>query len=158
MAELLGLSLPGIGELQLDVSIAFLGLAQFAVASANARFSRLLRKTLDGSGKLTRVEEVLTPVELLRVVGRPGASLVLVDGDLPDLETWLDAVRSRPPDSRVVVVGTSPDPGTIAAVISQGADGYILASVEDDDFAAALEIAAGGHLYTTSLPLLVTER
>jgi DNA-binding NarL/FixJ family response regulator len=84
--------------------------------------------------------------ELLTLVDDVHPDVVLTDLAMPDLDgvTATSELRSRHPESAVVVLTMLGDDASVAAAIAAGAKGYVLKGAEGDAISRTIRAAAAG--------------
>jgi two-component system response regulator DevR len=112
---------------------------------------------LDRRDAFQVVAEAGTVAESIEQARRHVPDIVIMDVRLPDgsgIEACR-AIRAELPDTRVVMLTSSPDEEAVLSAIVAGASGYLLKQIRGRDLVAALEtVGAGGSL----LDPAVTER
>ena len=85
--------------------------------------------------------------EAVALAGQQDADVVLMDLRMPGMDgvEATRAVRSRRPDTAVVVLTTYTDDESILAALQAGAAGYLTKNASTDDIRRALEAAAAGQ-------------
>lgn len=117
---------------------------------------RGFRAMLAGEPWVTGVDEAGTAAEALRVSAAGRAPLVAMDIMLPDgngIELTERIVRERP-DTAVLILTMSDDPGLVSSALRAGARGYLLKHTDPDTVLDALRtVAAGGMVLGPSVAL-----
>jgi two-component system, NarL family, response regulator DevR len=112
---------------------------------------------LDRRDAFVVVAEAGTVAESIEQARRHLPDIVIMDVRLPDgsgIEACR-AIRAELPDTRVVMLTSTPDEEAVLSAIVAGASGYLLKQIRGRDLVAALEtVGAGGSL----LDPAVTER
>jgi DNA-binding NarL/FixJ family response regulator len=90
----------------------------------------------------------------LEILGETPADIVVIDLKLPgeDTPAVLREIRSRWPDTVVVVLSGSDDEGHIGQALASGAHAYIVKSTDLDDLVAAVRHALRPSIYFSRTP------
>lgn len=153
-AELTLISAPGSGasvrvEFPVRIRLVNVGLTgtRIAVADHHPLMLDGLRKLLSAEGAEV-VAAVTSASDLVAAVGEQQPELVLLDLAMPDGAsiTALQEIKQRNPDTAVVLLLTSDHDPMLAAALHAGADGYLLKSLDADQFFATLAKVAAREL------------
>ncbi|MCW8885562.1 MAG: response regulator [Motiliproteus sp.] len=87
--------------------------------------------------------------QCLKLIEEITPDMLMLDLNLPDGEgvKTLQQLCSTLPETAVVVLGNEQDAETAAAIMANGAAGFILSSLENDPLADALEQVLDGQVY-----------
>jgi DNA-binding NarL/FixJ family response regulator len=93
------------------------------------------------------VGEAADGAEALSLVASTRPDVVLMDLSMPVMDgvSATRAVRSRHPETRVVVLSSFADQGRVRDAITAGATGYVLKDCTPDELRSAVRAAADGH-------------
>jgi two-component system NarL family response regulator len=108
-----------------------------------------IREAIRPDEAIEVVAEVETWSQLLPAITATSPDVVLLDSDLtgaPQLVA-IDVIRQRQPNVKIVVLSDVADATYIHNVLSRGANGYILKSIDPADLASALRQTAEGVVY-----------
>jgi DNA-binding NarL/FixJ family response regulator len=85
--------------------------------------------------------------EAIEVVAVERPDVVLMDLSMPDVDgvQATEAIRSRHPECRVLVLTSFSDQSRIMAALNAGAEGYLLKDSDPDDIAAAIRSVHAGE-------------
>ena len=109
-----------------------------------------IRRALEADGGFTIVGEAHDAAELLPLVGRTDAEVVLLDFTMPGMSGFdcMDRLAKRyGTDLKIVVIGTESDPALIEAVFRHGAAGYVLKTVDVRDLGPSIRQALDGTAF-----------
>jgi DNA-binding NarL/FixJ family response regulator len=108
-----------------------------------------VRRVLELDGGFEVVAEVHSGPEVLPMVARTQPDVVLLDVRMPGLDglTGLDRLRIGHPDVHVVMCSMGSDPEQIQSAFARGASGYIVKSVDPNEFASAIRQAVEGTAF-----------
>ncbi|MFZ5917973.1 MAG: response regulator transcription factor [Chloroflexota bacterium] len=116
-----------------------------------------LRALIERHPNMEVVGEAGTAQEAVAQTGRLAPNVVVLDVRLPG-SNGLEAckrIKSRWPETRIIILTSFPDDEILFGAIAAGADGYVLKKVGSDDLIRALErVGRGENLLDPS----VTER
>lgn len=110
-------------------------------------FRRGLKALLAQDDRFEVTSEAADVGEALRCVGQHAPDLILLDNHLPGV-MGVDAIRGLrevAPASRVLMLTVSEDGQDLAAALRNGAQGYLLKTIEGDLLAEAIRRAARGE-------------
>jgi DNA-binding NarL/FixJ family response regulator len=102
-----------------------------------------IRRALASVDDIEIVGEAESGKQVVPLVLRTKPDIVLLDLRMPDLDglACLDAIRTRAPDVKVVVLSAFSDPEHIQNAFKRGATAYIVKSVNPLDLPSALRQA-----------------
>ena len=106
-----------------------------------------LRALLESRDNIEVVGEAGTVEDGIRRVGFDSPDVVVMDVRLPD-GSGVDAcreIRSRFPDTQVLILTSYADEEALVAAIQAGAAGYVLKRIDGDDLVRSVERAAQGE-------------
>jgi len=108
-----------------------------------------IRRALASVEDIEVVGEAQTGSQVMPLVLRTDPDVVLLDLRMPELDglACLDAIRSRAPKVKVVVLSAFSDPEHIQSAFSHGATAYIVKSVNPVDLPSALRQAVEETVY-----------
>jgi DNA-binding NarL/FixJ family response regulator len=108
-----------------------------------------IRAALADSDDLEIVGESSRGTEVLPLINRLHPDVVLLDIRMPGMDglACLELIRKRFPEVKVVVLSVYTDAEHIEAVLSRGAAGYIVKSINPRDLAAAIRQAIDGTVF-----------
>jgi DNA-binding NarL/FixJ family response regulator len=108
-----------------------------------------IRRALTSVEDIEVVGEAQTGSQVMPLVLRTDPDVVLLDLRMPELDglACLDAIRSRAPKVKVVVLSAFSDPEHIQSAFSHGATAYIVKSVNPVDLPSALRQAVEETVY-----------
>lgn len=108
-----------------------------------------VRRVLDRSDDIDVVGEARSGPELLQLVDRRRPHVVLTDLRIPGVSgtECIDAIRTRWPEVKVLVLSACEDRPTIDAALAAGASAYVLKSLTQADIASLIRQAAGGTVF-----------
>ena len=116
-----------------------------------------VRRVLEAADGFEVVAETRKGPEVLPLIGRTAPDVVLLDLRMPELDglACLDRIAARHPQTKVVVLSVSSDPGVIQAAFDHGACGYLVKSIDLADVVSAITRALEGTAYeAVGLPML----
>jgi two-component system response regulator NreC len=122
------------------------------IADRHALVRQRMRSVLEGSeGIRVAAEADHLALAERHVAGHRPDVLVLDLGmsDGSSTET-IAALRSRLAGTEIVLVSVEDGPGFARRALAGGARGYVLKDLADEDLAAAVRAAAGGHEYLSA--------
>jgi DNA-binding NarL/FixJ family response regulator len=119
-----------------------------------------IRRALASVEDIEVVGEAQTGSQVLPLVLRTDPDVVLLDLRMPELDglACLDAIRSRTPKVKVVVLSAFGDPEHIQSAFSHGATAYIVKSVNPVDLPSALRQAVEETVFRAAPVLDGNER
>lgn len=106
-----------------------------------------LRALIDRHPDMEVVGEAGTAREAVAQTGRLAPNVVVLDVRLPG-SSGLEAckrIKSRWPETRIIILTSFPDDEILFGAIAAGADGYVLKKVGSDDLIRALERVGRGE-------------
>ena len=103
--------------------------------------------TLLAGADIEIVGQAASGKEALQLAEQTKPDVVLLDIRMPDEDglATLDKLRSKAPDSRVVMLSTYDNPTYIARAVALGASDYVLKGSSRDDIIATITAAAEGE-------------
>lgn len=109
-----------------------------------------IRRALEADGSFEIVGETLDGGEVVDLVDKTRPDLVVLDVRMPGMDglDCLDAIRSRYPETKVVVLSASPDEVLIETALRRGASAYVLKTVEPADLPGTLRAAIDGTVFS----------
>jgi DNA-binding NarL/FixJ family response regulator len=109
-----------------------------------------IKGALKEAGDFEVVGEAQNGAQVMPLVNRLRPELVLLDLRMPQMDglQCLAEIKSKYPETKVVILSVSTDPDVIAAVLKRGAAAYIVKTIDPGDFPAALRQAASGTVFT----------
>jgi DNA-binding NarL/FixJ family response regulator len=109
------------------------------------------RLVLEQADDIELVGEATSGSQVLPLIARTNADLVLLDIRMPEMDglTCLDRIRKTHPDVAVVVMSGCDDPETISAALARGARSFISKLIDPRDLPSALRLAAEGGVYNS---------
>jgi two-component system, NarL family, response regulator LiaR len=115
-------------------------LARVVVVDDHGLILEGVRLALEETGSFEIVGEASSGSEVLPLVARTEANLVLLDMRLPGMDglRCLELIRREHPDVKVVMLSIFVDEDHIRAALERGASAYIAKTIETDDLPAAL--------------------
>jgi NarL family two-component system response regulator LiaR len=110
-----------------------------------------IRSALAGEEDIEIVGEASGGTEVLPLINRLHPDVALLDIRMPGMDglALLELIKKRFPDVKVVVLSVYTDAEHIEAVLSRGASGYIVKSINPRDLAAAIRQAVNGTVFNT---------
>jgi len=108
-----------------------------------------IRRGLERSEFVEVVGEASSATQMLGLIERRNPEIVLIDLYMPDVQgtEHIEAIRTRWPDVKVVVLSGSEDRPSVDAALKAGANAFLVKSVIPSDLAALLrQVAAGAFL------------
>jgi DNA-binding NarL/FixJ family response regulator len=114
-----------------------------------------LRRALEQTESIEVVGEAHTLSELMSLIERRRPELVLMDLRMPGVQgtEHIEHVRSKWPDTRVVILSASEDRPSIDAALNAGASAFVVKTVRPSDVAAVLrQVATGAVFHAPSTP------
>jgi DNA-binding NarL/FixJ family response regulator len=110
-----------------------------------------IRAALAGEEDIEIVGEASGGTEVLPLINRLHPDVALLDIRMPGMDglALLELIKKRFPDVKVVVLSVYTDAEHIEAVLSRGASGYIVKSINPRDLAAAIRQAVNGTVFNT---------
>src|SRR3954454_20510662 len=108
-----------------------------------------LRRALDEAEDFEVVDQTDSGAHVPPLVERHSPDLVLLDIHMPRMDglSALDVIRARHPDVKLVLISASTDQEQIQAALREGANGYILKSINPSDIPGALRQAYDGTAF-----------
>ena len=110
-----------------------------------------VRRVLDESGDIVVVGEAYSGVDVLPLVRSTDPDLVVLDLQMPKMDglSCLDLIRRHHPNLKVVIFSATTTPAEISTALRNGANAYVLKTVNPLDLPAVIRQAAEG---TVSYP------
>jgi DNA-binding NarL/FixJ family response regulator len=108
-----------------------------------------VRRVLEESGDIEVVGEAYSGVDVLPLVRSTDPDLVVLDLQMPKLDglSCLDLIRRHHPDLKVVIFSATTTPAEISTALRNGANAYVLKTVNPLDLPAVIRQAAEGTVY-----------
>lgn len=108
-----------------------------------------LRMLLDAQSDLTVVGEADNGAELLGLVARIQADLILLDLTMPGLGGLeaLPLLRKTCPEAHILILTMHDDEGYLRQALREGASGYVLKKAADSELIAAIRAVMRGEVY-----------
>jgi DNA-binding NarL/FixJ family response regulator len=112
-----------------------------------------VRRALERDERIEVVGEARSAPELLALVHRRAPDLVLMDLRMPGAigTDCIEAITTKWPDVRVVILSACDDRATIDAALAAGASSYVLKSLDSTDLASIIRQAASGVVFHARL-------
>ena len=110
-----------------------------------------VRSALADADDIEVVGDAQSGTQVLPLVARTGADLVVLDVRMPGMDGFavLDRLKERHPDVKVVMLSGTDDPDMIRRALARGASAFVVKHVDPRDLASALRQAADGTVYHT---------
>jgi DNA-binding NarL/FixJ family response regulator len=111
-----------------------------------------LERRRDG---LTVVGEAATGLEVLPLIRRHQADVVLLDRDLPGIDslTTLERLRARHPQVAVVMLGADANPAQLQAAFARGAQGWIVKTIDPGELGTAIAHSVESEVFVPYGPI-----
>jgi len=108
-----------------------------------------VRRALEEDGDFEIVGEATNGAQVLPLVSQTRPDIVVLDLHMPQVDglICLDQIRTRFPETKVVILSVSTDEQLIESVLKRGASAYIVKSVNPIDLPAALRQAFDRTVY-----------
>ena len=108
-----------------------------------------VRRVLDESGDIVVVGEAYSGVDVLPLVRSTDPDLVVLDLQMPKMDglSCLDLIRRHHPDLKVVIFSATTTHAEISTALRNGANAYVLKTVNPLDLPAVIRQAAEGTVY-----------
>ncbi|HVN62108.1 MAG TPA: response regulator transcription factor [Gaiellaceae bacterium] len=108
-----------------------------------------VRRALEDDGDFEIVGEATNGAQVLPLVSQTRPDIVVLDLHMPQVDglICLDQIRTRFPETKVVILSVSTDEQLIESVLKRGASAYIVKSVNPIDLPAALRQAFDRTVY-----------
>jgi DNA-binding NarL/FixJ family response regulator len=112
---------------------------------------------LDESGDIVVVGEAYSGVDVLPLVRSTDPDLVVLDLQMPKMDglSCLDLIRRHHPDLKVVIFSATTTHAEISTALRNGANAYVLKTVNPLDLPAVIRQAAEGTVYYPPPPAAV---
>jgi DNA-binding NarL/FixJ family response regulator len=116
-----------------------------------------VRRVLDESGDIVVVGEAYSGVDVLPLVRSTDPDLVVLDLQMPKMDglSCLDLIRRHHPDLKVVIFSATTTHAEISTALRNGANAYVLKTVNPLDLPAVIRQAAEGTVYYPPPPAAV---
>jgi DNA-binding NarL/FixJ family response regulator len=116
-----------------------------------------VRRVLDESGDIVVVGEAYSGVDVLPLVRSTDPDLVVLDLQMPKMDglSCLDLIRRHHPDLKVVIFSATTTHAEISTALRNGANAYVLKTVNPLDLPAVIRQAAEGTVYYQPPPAAV---
>jgi DNA-binding NarL/FixJ family response regulator len=119
-----------------------------------------IRSAIDSADFIEIVGETQSGAQVAPLVRQTEPDVVLLDIRMPGLDglAVLDLIRKRHPDVKVVLLSGVDDPHVIQAGLARGASAFVAKTVDPGDLASVIRQAAEGTVYQMSGPGGTTDR
>jgi len=111
-----------------------------------------IRSLLDKQPDMTVVGEAINGLEVLQKIEDTEVDLVLTDINMPHLNglAMLDEIKGKSPEIKVLFLSMLDHENYVLQAIANGASGYLLKSVSEEEMMFAIRHIIAGNLYICS--------
>ena len=122
---------------------------KIVVGDDQALMRNALRFALEADGGCSVAAEASSGAELLEVLRRVEADVVLLDLTMPPMDglECLEHLREEHPDLVLIVVSGCDDPRQIEAAFRRGANAFVLKSIDPSDLPALIRQTIEGSAF-----------
>ena len=122
---------------------------KIVVGDDQALMRNALRFALEADGGCSVAAEASSGAELLEVLRRVEADVVLIDLTMPPMDglECLEHLRDEHPDLVLIVVSGCDDPRQIEAAFRRGANAFVLKSIDPSDLPALIRQTIEGSAF-----------
>jgi len=111
-----------------------------------------IKSLLNGATDITVLAEAENGVQAAELAEQHKPAVMLLDISMPHMNGLeaIKAIKSRSPETKVVMLSMHEEPEYIIKSLKSGASGYLLKSVERDELLKAIRTIAEGRVYYQS--------